>query len=358
MEGTSLFGLETFDASQFQATETPVQNNAPCSYDDITNEMLASINNMNKYCLSKGTLGGLSWGLKSLDAAFDGLQPGLILVGGAPNTGKSALCLQMGWQIAFANDLKTKETPYKAYVLYFSLDDNTTELLPRLIALDQKIPINIVKSPMKYQEMTKQLERRTLGVEKLQNSLDKFKIIDSTKGTSIEYIESEVERHYVALKSKDEDYRLVVIIDNFHDITTTSVRNSENDNSRYDYICDKLSHLATIYDLPIICTAEFRKLNGTRRPIMDDVRSTTKIGYEAKAILLCYNEVGLKGEEASIYWELSGSEFKMPVLEVKVGKNKYSSYKGRLFYNFRPEMSRLEEATQDDIEKYRQLVNG
>ena len=358
MENNNFFGMPTFDASEFTEMEATEEQAAPCSYKEITDEMLASITTMDKYCLSKGTLGGLSWGSPSLDKAFDGLQPGLILVAGAPNTGKSALCLQMGWQIAFANELKTEETPYKAYVLYFSLDDNTTELLPRLIALDQKIPINVVKAPTKYQEMTKQIERRALGVEKLKNSLDKFKIIDSTKGTSIEYIANEIERHYVALKSEDEDYKLVVIIDNFHDITTTSIRNSENDNARFDYICDKLSGLATIYDLPIICTAEFRKLNGARRPIMDDVRSTTKIGYEAKAILLCYNEVGLKGEEASIYWELSGSEFKMPVLEVKVGKNKYSSYKGRLFYNFRPEMSRLEEATQEDIEKYRQLVNG
>ena len=301
MESNKIFGMQTFDASEFTELENDDTKKAPCSYKEITDEMLASITHMDKYCSSKGILGGLSWGSPSLDKAFDGLQSGLILVGGAPNTGKSALCLQMGWQIANANIEKTKETPYRAYVLYFSLDDNTTELLPRLIALDQKVPINVVKAPMKYQEMTKQIERRTIGVEKLKNSLDRFKIIDSTKGTSIEYIANEIERHYVALKSEDEDYKLVVIVDNFHDITTTSVKNSENDNARYDYICDRLSGLATMYDLPIICTAEFRKLNGARRPIMDDVRSTTKIGYEAKAIILCYKEVGLKGEEASIY---------------------------------------------------------
>lgn len=317
----------------------------PATYQDITGEMLNSIETMDEYCKNKGSLGGLSWGMQSFNKAFDGLQPGLILIAGAPNTGKSALCLQAGWKIAQANKEPTPETPYKAYVLYFSLDDNTNELLPRLIAMDKQIEINIVKAPTKYQQETAKIQRRTQGVENLKNSLDMFKIIDSTKGTSIEYISSEIDRHYNALKQENENYKLVVMIDNFHDITTTHAKGSD-DNAKFDYICDSLSGLCTQYDIPIICTAEFRKLNGARRPTMDDIRSTTKIGYEAKAILLCYNEVGLKGSEASIYWNMTGidtPDYKRPVLETKIGKNKYSSDKGRMFFEFRPEMSHLTE---------------
>lgn len=332
----------------------------PATYQDITNEMLHSIEAMDEYCKNKGALGGLSWGMTSFNKAFDGLQPGLILIAGAPNTGKSALCLQLGWKIAQANKNQSPETPYKAYVLYFSLDDNTNELLPRLIAMDKQVEINIVKAPTKYSSETAKIARRDEGVSNLKKSLDMFKIIDSTKGTGIEYISSEVERHYNALKNENANYKLVVMIDNFHDITTSS--KGTDDNTKFDFICDSLSGLCTKFDIPIICTAEFRKLNGARRPIMDDIRSTTKIGYEAKAILLCYNEVGLKGSESSIYWNMTGidkDDFKRPILEVKIGKNKYSSDKGRMFFEFRPEMSHLTEVIDPEKNKlYASMISG
>lgn len=86
-----------------------------------------------------------------------------------------------------------------------------------------------------------------------------------------------------------------------------------------------------------------------------------KIAYEAKAILLCYNEVGLKGESASVYYnrgEPEFAQFKQPVLEVKVGKNKYTSYKGRMFYEFQPERSYLKEASDAATSKYSQMIIG
>jgi replicative DNA helicase len=327
----------------------------------IQQEMLDTINQVDEYCYNRGRLGGLDWGMESLNNAFEGLQPGLIIVGGQPNVGKSALCMQLGWRIAYANQQVVEGVrPNKAYVLYFSLDDNASEILPRVVAIEENIPINIVKAPVKFEDERPDLiARRANGFKKLKSMLNYFKIIDSTHGTSIEFIENTIRAHHLELQGKDEAYKMVVIIDNFHDITVDEINFRDNENSKFTYISDKLSHICTQFDIPVICTAEFRKLNGNRRPMVDDLRESGKIAYEAKAIMLCYNEVGLRGEAATIYFNRGEAEFanyKQPVLEVKVGKNKYSSYKGRLFYNFYPERSLLREVDAADAQKYSQMV--
>jgi len=327
----------------------------------IQQEMLETIDRVDEYCKNRGRLGGLDWGMQSLNKAFDGLNPGLILVAGSPNTGKSAFCLQVAWNVALANqNIIPGERPNKAYSLYFSLDDNVTELLPRIIAMDQDIPINVVKAPAKYEDERPDLvARRAAGINALKRALPYFKMLDSTQGTSIEFIEEQIRRHHLELQSRDEAYKLVVFIDNFHDITVDQISFRDNANAKFEHISNELSRICTQYDIPIICTAELRKLNGARRPIVDDVKESGKIAYEAKAILLCYNEVGIKGESANIYFvraEQEFASFKQPVLEVKVGKNKYSSYKGRMFYYFYPEKSQLREVNEADQFRFMQMI--
>lgn len=267
--------------------------------------------------------------------------------------------MQLSWQIALANQEPTEENPFKSYVLYFSLDDNNNEILPRIVAIDQKIPINAVKSPKKYEDNPNFVARRKVGMTRLKEGCRYFKIKDANGGTSVEWIEREIKRHYIQLQEKDENIKLVVFVDNFHDITIEDLRLS--DNEKYDYIADKLSQICTQLDIPIICTAEFRKLNSSRRPTMEDIRASIKIEYEAKAIMLCYNEVGMRGDSANIYW-LDGTEqagtAKRPVFEVHVGKNKYASFKGRLFFDFRPEMAHMTEADEEDTKRYNQMIHG
>ena len=327
----------------------------------IQQEMLDTIEKVDEYCKNRGKLGGLDWGMESLNKAFEGLQPGLMVVGGQPNVGKSAFCMQLAWKIAYANQIvKPGERPNKAYVIYFSLDDNASEILPRIVAIEENIPINVVKAPGRFEEDRPDLmARRAAGINKLKGMLDHFKIVDSTQGTSIEFISEQVRRHHLELQGRDESYKLVVIIDNFHDITVDQINFRDNANAKFEHISNELSRMCTQYDIPIICTAEFRKLNGNRRPMVDDLRESGKIAYEAKAIMLCYNEVGLRGEAASVYFSRGESEYaryKQPVLEVKVGKNKYSSYKGRLFYHFYPERSLLQETDDADTLKYAQMI--
>lgn len=83
-----------------------------------------------------------------------------------------------------------------------------------------------------------------------------------------------------------------------------------------------------------------------------------KIKYEAKAVLMVYNEVHYKGESADVYFLRSNNPLKQPVFEVHFAKNKIHSFKGRCFFEFFPEMARLEESDAQATKTYSSLIFG
>lgn len=321
--------------------------------------MLKTIEDVEEYSWSRGEMGGLDWGFSSLNKAFEGLNTGVHLVAGQSNIGKSSFMLQLAWQVATCNQVITKEKPKKAFVLYFSLDDSNNELVPRLVAIDQRIPINVVRFPKKYEDNSTYMEKRAQGVIKLKQTVDYINMQDVNSGSDIETIEQTMEAYHVELKKTDPNYQLTVFIDNFHDITIGDEKlRSKTGGEKYDHIADALTKISTRFDAPIVCTAEFRKLNGNRRPTVDDIRDTVKILYEAKSVMLCYNEVSIRGQQATVHWTRPDHPDKQPIYEVAIGKNKLSSFKGQLFFEFIPEMAYCREVPEAGAQRYSQMVNG
>lgn len=328
-------------------------------------KMLHNIDEVNKYTWSRGELGGLDWGFESLNQAYEGLNTGIHLVGGQSNTGKSAFMLYLAQAIANANRELSARITKKAYCIYFSLDDTNNELIPRLVAIDQKIKINAVSFPKKYEHNKEIMEKREKGFENLKENVKYIGMQDANEGSSIEYIVETCKDLQIQLDEMEPNvYTLVIIIDNFHDIDVDAKGYTE-DNARYDFITDKLMKLAYDLDSPIICSAEFKKISGGRRPQRDDIRSSGKISYASKNIMLCHNDYSIRQEQAGVFWELTDkSEFgeettrKMPVWEVQIDKNKFGSQKGRLFWEFIPEMSTFRESSKENSLKYTQMLQG
>lgn len=357
LNGAGVDGLvqDTVPTKQVSA---PVHSLFEQTTPSFKTRMLETIDAVNEYSWSRGEIGGLDWGYESFNKAFEGLNTGVHLIAGQSNVGKSGMCIQLAQQIAKANQITTPQKPKKAFVVYFSLDDSNNELLPRLVAIDQKIPINAVRFPKKYKDDLHFMERREIGFTNLKALTDHIAMHDVNDGSDIEYIEESADKYFMELQKVDEDYQIVLIIDNFHDITVRDIKFGSDASGKYDHIADLLTKLATRLDCPIICTAEFRKLNGNRRPTLDDIRESTKIGYEAKAVLLCYNEVGLRGQQANIFWQDPALPDKRPVFEAHVGKNKFGSYKGRMFFEFVPEMSYFKEVPVAAAMQYAQRITG
>lgn len=287
---------------------------------------------------------GFKTGFESIDKAFDGgIKSGFQIIAADSNIGKTALISQIAIQLASLNK--------NAYVMDFSLDDAMPDKLSRLVGSTNKVLLNAVKFPLNYRHLPEMLGRRKNGLNKIRRLNTNYMPYDSNDTTFIEEIEKEILEMLMIFETMNINMKPVVFIDNFHDLNTKEKPNLV-DKQKYDHIAQWAADLAIRLDIPIICSAELKKLNSSRRPIVDDIRECVKIKYEAKAIILVYNEVHYKGESAEVYFQRSSTKLKQPVLEAHFAKNKISSFKGRLFFEFFPEMAYLSESSEKASKAY------
>ena len=329
----------------------------PVSDDDFTKMMLQNIEETDTYTKRDGE-GFLTWGIKALDEATNGIPTeGITLVSAGPNVGKSALLLTLAWNVARLNQTIDTKKKRRTSVLYWTIDDTAKTIIPRIIASSQDVDLNIVSHPMQHQEKIAQLKRRENGFEALKNASSYFRIIDSNIISSdIEEGEKLITNHINSTRMKyGDDVQVVIFIDNFHDLTTNSLK-STDENIISTYIAMKLKTLSLVKQVPIICSAEQRKSTAVKRGNLFDVKNSAKLGFASSLILSLFNEVGYLGQNARIYWELSGSEEKRPVLEAMITKNKYGSKKNRFFFNFYPERSKLSLASIEETKLYNQMI--
>lgn len=307
--------------------------------------MLQRIERMDQYSWDRGKDGGLKTGFQSFDDALEGgLKPGLILFAAAPNVGKSAFMLQMMKQVAENNE--------NVYCEYHSRDDSIYELMPRWIACDQRITIGQASTPGRYENEEEIMERRNEGLKNLYRLSSKFNMMDAEEAPP--YIE-DLEEHIKELKMMLPDNTKIVIgIDSFYDLKTKQ-NFGPNVQKEIAHIAKTIKQYAQTYDLSIMCTAHVRKSNN-KRLITDDLKENNVIEYEANLICLLFNEVGIKEEAADVYWESEDEEMKMPVLECRFAKNKFSSFKGTKFFEFVPAKSYFMESTEEASKRYASLI--
>ena len=293
---------------------------------------------------------GLKTGFDCIDKAFEGgLFPGFTIIGGDSNLGKSAAIAQLAWNVATLNQ--------NVYVMDFSLDDAMPDKLSRIAACSGRLPINCVKTPLNYVNYPLMLVRRKNAILNLRNHVDSYRAYDSNFSTFIEDIEKEIENKLIYFDANGIDKKIVVFIDSFHDLCIANHPNLQ-DKNKYDYLAQWCSDLSIKHNIPIVCSGELRKINGNARPNLDSLRESVKIKYEAKAILLVYNEVHYKGDSADIFYMKQGNPFKQPIFELHFAKNKFGTYKGRAFFEFYPEMAYMRECDQVAQKTYSQIIFG
>lgn len=280
---------------------------------------------------------GLQTGFIGLDKAFDGgIFPGFTIIAADSNVGKSGFVTQIITNMIELNP--------DVYVMDFSLDDPMPDKLARMVACSGKIPINCAKTPGNFSTFPTMLAKRKEVLLDLRSKSDRYIAYDSSFSSFAEDIEEAVQNLLVSFEANGLAHKkIVVCIDNFHDLLLRDRPNlAEND--RFNELASFCSDMATQYDIPVICTAEFKKLNGNRRASLDDIRQSVKIKYEAKAVILAYNDVHYNGDQAEVY-HVDRNNNKGPIFECNIAKNKFGSYKGTLFYKFYPELVQFEEVT-------------
>lgn len=316
----------------------------------------------NDRCWNKGD-GYKIPGFPTMEEKLEGVESGLYLFAGESNSGKSALMMNI------LKDMCTYRAN-KLFGIYYSLDDSKHEIIPRIIAMEQQIPISVASKPKRYENMVLEcdndnaalydsyLKKREIGLEKLKAEVDLFKVEDAGKIKN----STDLRKHAMMLKtyvkSIDEDMNIIIAIDAINDIHLDPKefgRISGNDEMKE--IAKFAKDLTVELDCIVFSSSHLRKLNGNRRPTVDDLKEANTLLYEASVVWLVYNDVSKNKGGAKIYWNDTNVEDKRgAVIEIDWGKNKKSSFKGRTFCMFMPYYSKCKECLKEDMNRFEALV--
>lgn len=337
----ALMSEEAFTTDELNPFKLKVMNPRAIYGKDLTRMQIRQLNKLqmvDDYLWKRSAEGGITTGFKQLDDAIDGdLSPGLYLFAAAPNVGKSMLLLQIANQIVKSND--------NVHVAYHALDDTTKDVLPRFIATHEGITISQSKNPSRYQDNPEALDKRNDAMKFMYNNMHKLSFWDAEEGNNLK----ELEQHVKDLRMElGEDVRIVVMLDSIYDVRAMF---AQNDKQAYEEVATTVKSWCGLYDVVIMATAHLKKTGG-RRPISEDLKENNRLEFEANFIALLYNEVGLKEEEANIYWLHEDREEKLPVIEMRIAKNKFGSYKGTLFFEFFPDLSTAYEVEKENAKRY------
>lgn len=312
-------------------------------YEQFVNQTIDHIENVNKRNWSAGQ-GYIAPHFPLFNKNVEGLEPGLYVFAGESNSGKTGIMASLFWDYVLNPD-------NHLYGIYFSLDDAKCELYPRIIAMQQLIPIGCVKKPSVYLEKSKlpefeyykeYLVKRQLGFEALKEQAASVSILDATD----DYCANEkemydfIKKFKAIMKERDENANIIIAIDALDDI-----RLKDNTEDETEAIAKAVKKWATTLDIPIFCTKHLKKLNANRRPIMDDLRNSNTLHYESSIVFLVHNDVSKNKGQAKIYYLETEDDTKLPVIELDWGKNKKSSYKGVTFHHFVPDYSSVIECS-------------
>jgi len=294
-----------------------------------------------------------------IEKNLEGLESGLFLLAAESNVGKSALMMNLIYDISM-------HKPNKLFGIYYSLDDAKFAIVPRIIAMDKLVPISVVSKPSRYKELIDNgaensvlyqewLNKRTQGLIDLKTSSNAFKIEDSSRIKSSDDLLKHMKQVQVFVQSIDPEANIVVAIDSINDIHLSQPTSSIKE--KHDIIAKMVKHWAvTELNIPIFSSIHLRKLNQARRPILDDLKESVEYVYEASIVWLLYSDVGKNKNNAKIYSAIEGSEELGPVIEMDWAKNKMSSYKGRTFCYFSPEYSKAQECGEETSRRFNSLI--
>lgn len=281
------------------------------------------------------------FGRLDLKTSSQWAAPGCVIaLGGRSNSGKTALLINLAYNMATLNEDVT--------VLFHTIDDSRFIVIPKFVAMDSKIKINHVITPefsKQYYNHTDLIARREASYQKLMTlgMSDKLIIKDAELGSSLEVIDQWVKRY----KKEYPDRKLFYFLDNFHLLSDMShiseerVRNKERSKM--------IKKIATKYGITVFMTVEYTKIPPGHRPHNFDILETGQIEYDCNAIYHLYNPYSDIGKDAGEEWtwveydELLMETVVKPKVELITGKSKLSAFKGSYFLQFSPEISSYSE---------------
>lgn len=221
-----------------------------------------------------GNMAGLSTGLRDLDNMLGGLQsPDVIVIGGRPSMGKTALVTNIAYNIARSTNGDGEVCP----VDFYSLEMRSSQLATRILAEQTGIGSEKIR-----RGMFSESEFRKISATGQQISATPLHI-DDRGGISIDQFRARARRQHRKSGSK-----LIVV-----DYLQLMAGRSRNTVDELTFISQGLKALAMELEIPIIALSQLSRdleKRDDKRPMLSDLRGSGSIEQDADVILFCYRD--------------------------------------------------------------------
>jgi len=283
-----------------------------------------------------------------LSKALNGNWKGtFMLVGGKPNCGKTAFLTSLACRIAKHGS----ETENNTCVIYHTIDDTAAQMLPKFVCAaegSKTLEINQVLTPGYYQSLgIDVVEKRNVGYSKIKDLVERGRLIlkDSQDGNSLAFVES-------LIKYYTEEYpkrNIIYILDNFHKLQ--DLQNNAIGHEVYRSMSQRVKNIAGKYNTTIIATVEYTKTPYGEKPTNYNISSTVQLEYDGNVIMHLYNDLHDKKDRANDYHTVkyNNTITRLPRIELSIQKNKISSFKENLFFDFYPASSDFKEVPIETV---------
>ncbi len=217
------------------------------------------------------SLPGIPCGFYDLDAMTSGFQRSdLIIVAGRPSMGKTAFCLNLGYNVAAL---------YKLPVAIFSLEMSKEQLVQRLIASEAEIESGYLRSGRISQAQWEPLSR-AIG---LLSDMPIF--IDDTPNITVTEMRSQARRLQAEVGS---DLGLIII-----DYLQLMEGAGDNRVQELSRITRSIKGLARELSVPVIALSQLSRgveARTNKRPMMSDLRESGSIEQDADLVIMLYRD--------------------------------------------------------------------
>jgi DNA primase catalytic core len=275
--------------------------------------------------------------------------------GGRPNSGKTSFLCRMAYAIS---SIKNNN----ATVIYHSIDDTLEQVIPKFVAIGEgsrNLSLNEITDPNyhKRNNPDKDIDnKREVGYSVIRELVKSGNLVlkDANHGISISFADRLI-RYY---KNKFPDRNIVYILDNFHKLS--DFQSSRNDERvRFKELSKTIKGLATKHHICVVTSVEYRKTQNNAKAGNQDIAESIQIEYDANLIVHVHNELHDKKHKSKLlHMEVvDGQPEPCPTIELEIGKNKITGFKGSLYYDFFPYCSDFISVPEQQI-LFRQGKNG
>jgi len=252
------------------------------------------------------------------------------------------------------------------YLVFITLDDSADDVYPRIIAMNQDIPISVSSKPVMYEQRRDEgdaavvqidnwLQKGEAGLKQLEDLGEKFTLLDGSDITCGEDILEKCMDIKALVKEEDRRANLIVVIDSGMDIEWRD-KHFKSDKELNDYTARQLKKWAVeILDCPVFVTLHLRKIEQNRRPTVADIKESGRWVYEASWLGLVHNDVSRNKQSATICLRDEQNNI-TPVIELNWAKNKKSSFKGNTYQTFVTNHSLVKECPESVATRFDHLI--